>query len=126
MEGEGVKDYLRDIGRDVASSLGEELKGVAKEKATSFVKEQFGLGFKDELKSTGREILSAVGSELTGAAKEKATILDRQGPRVVVVPAGRPRPQAAPAARLPRQCRTGCEDARGAPDQYRRISRVVG
>ena len=37
--------YLRDIGRDVASSLGEELKGVAKEKATSFVKEQFGLGF---------------------------------------------------------------------------------
>ena len=29
MEGEGVKDYLRDIGRDVASSLGEELKGVA-------------------------------------------------------------------------------------------------
>ena len=49
MEGEGVKDYLRDIGRDVASSLGEELKGVAKDKATSFVKEQFGLGFQDEL-----------------------------------------------------------------------------
>ena len=46
MEGEGVKDYLRDIGRDVASSLGEALKGVAKEKATSFVKEQFGLGQK--------------------------------------------------------------------------------
>eukprot|EP01046_Picozoa_sp_COSAG06_P034518 COSAG06_NODE_3622_length_5106_cov_4.627721_7_plen_267_part_00 len=70
--------YLRDIGRDVASSLGEELKGVAKEKATSFVKEQFGLGFKDELKSTGREILSAVGSELTGAAKEKATSMIKE------------------------------------------------
>lgn len=78
MEGEGVKDYLRDIGRDVASSLGEELKGVAKEKATSFVKEQFGLGFKDELKSTGREILSAVGSELKGAAKEKATSMIKE------------------------------------------------
>jgi hypothetical protein len=37
MQGEGVKDYLRDIGRDVASSLGEELKGIAKDKATSFV-----------------------------------------------------------------------------------------
>eukprot|EP01046_Picozoa_sp_COSAG06_P067910 COSAG06_NODE_17815_length_920_cov_0.790499_3_plen_157_part_01 len=78
MEGEGVKDYLRDIGRDVASSLGEELKGVAKEKATSFVKEQFGLGFRDEQKSTGREILSAVGSELTGAAKEKATSMIKE------------------------------------------------
>ena len=71
MHGEGVKDYLKDIGRDVASSLGEELKGVAKDKATSFVKEQFGLGFKDELKSAGRDILSSVGDELTGAAKDK-------------------------------------------------------
>ena len=71
MEGEGVKDYLRDIGRDVASSLGEELKGVAKEKATSFVKEQFGLGFKDEIKSTGREILSAVGSELKAPRRKR-------------------------------------------------------
>ena len=64
MEGEGVKDYLRDIGRDVASSLGEELKGMAKDKATSFVKEQFGLGFQDELKAAGKEILGAVGDEL--------------------------------------------------------------
>ena len=78
MEGEGVKDYLRDIGRDVASSLGEELKGVAKDKATSFVKEQFGLGFRDELKSAGREILSAVGSELKGAAKDKATAMIKE------------------------------------------------
>ena len=78
MEGEGLKDYLRDIGRDVASSLGEELKGVAKDKATSFVKEQFGLGFRDELKSAGREILSAVGSELKGAAKDKATAMIKE------------------------------------------------
>ena len=78
MEGDGVKDYLRDIGRDVASSLGEELKGVAKDKATSFVKEQFGLGFRDELKSAGREILSAVGSELKGAAKDKATAMIKE------------------------------------------------
>ena len=73
-----MKDYLRDIGRDVASSLGEELKGVAKDKATSFVKEQFGLGFQDELKSAGREILSAVGSELKGAAKDKATAMIKE------------------------------------------------
>ena len=71
--GEGVKDYLKDIGREVASSLGEELKGVAKDKATAFVKEQFGLGFKEELQSAGREILSSVGDELKGAAKQKAT-----------------------------------------------------
>ena len=37
----------------MASSLGDELKGVAKQKATSFVKEQFGLGFKEELQSAG-------------------------------------------------------------------------
>ena len=43
--GEGVKDYLKDIGGEVASSLGEELKGVDKDKATAFVKEQFGLEF---------------------------------------------------------------------------------
>eukprot|EP01043_Picozoa_sp_COSAG02_P079895 COSAG02_NODE_18723_length_923_cov_0.671117_2_plen_225_part_01 len=78
MEGEGVKDYLRDIGRDVASSLGEELKGVAKDKATSFVKEQFGLGFQDELKATGRDILSSVGDELKGAAKDKATAMIKE------------------------------------------------
>ena len=78
MEGEGVKDYLRDIGRDVASSLGEELKGVAKDKATSFVKEQFGLGFQDELKAAGRDILSSVGDELKGAAKTKATAMIKE------------------------------------------------
>jgi hypothetical protein len=78
MEGEGVKDYLRDIGRDVASSLGEELKGVAKEKATSFVKEQFGLGFQDELKAAGRDILSSVGDELKGAARDKATSMIKE------------------------------------------------
>ena len=73
MMGEGVQDYLKDIGREVASSLGEELKGVAKDKATAFVKEQFGLGFKEELQSAGREILSSVGDELKGAARDKAT-----------------------------------------------------
>jgi hypothetical protein len=61
MYGAGIKDELREIGRDVASSLGDELKGVAKDKATSFVKEQFGLGFSDELKSAGRDILSGGG-----------------------------------------------------------------
>eukprot|EP01043_Picozoa_sp_COSAG02_P018346 COSAG02_NODE_856_length_16468_cov_131.787831_5_plen_232_part_00 len=73
-----MKDYLRDIGRDVASSLGEELKGVAKEKATSFVKEQFGLGFQDELKAAGRDILSSVGDELKGAARDKATSMIKE------------------------------------------------
>jgi hypothetical protein len=72
MQSSGVKDYLKDVGRDVAGSLGDELKGVAKEKAVNFVKEQFGLGFKDELKSAGKDILGAVGDELKGAAKEKA------------------------------------------------------
>ena len=47
--GEGVKDYLKDIGGEVASSLGEELKGVDKDKATAFVKEQFGVEFKEGL-----------------------------------------------------------------------------
>ena len=50
---------------------------MAKDKATAFVKEQFGLGFKDELKSAGREILGAVGDELKGAAKKKATAMIR-------------------------------------------------
>jgi hypothetical protein len=73
MQSSGVKDYLKDVGRDVAGSLGDELKGIAKEKAVNFVKEQFGLGFKDALKSAGKDILGAVGDELKGAAKEKAT-----------------------------------------------------
>ena len=78
MLGHGLKDELREIGRDVASSLKDELKGVAKEKATAFVKEQFGLGFKDELKAAGRDILDEVGSQLKGAAKDKATELIRE------------------------------------------------
>jgi hypothetical protein len=73
MQSSGVSAYLKDVGRDVAGSLGDELKGVAKEKAVNFVKEQFGLGFTDELKSAGKDILGAVGDELKGAAKEKAT-----------------------------------------------------
>ena len=38
MQSSGVKDYLKDVGRDVAGSLGDELRGVAKEKAVNFVK----------------------------------------------------------------------------------------
>jgi hypothetical protein len=102
MHGEGVKDYLKDIGRDVASSLGEELKGVAKDKATSFVKEQFGLGFKDELKSAGRDILSSVGDELTGAAKDKATAMIKEQLGLGYGGDGIARPCSVPVAKLRR------------------------
>jgi len=78
MLGAGLKDELREIGRDVAASIGSELKGVAKDKATSFVKEQFGLGFKEELQSAGREILGSVGDQLKGAAKDHVTAMIKE------------------------------------------------
>ena len=69
--GLGFQDELKSAGREILSSVGDELKGAAKDKATAMIKEQFGLGFQDELKSAGREILGAVGDELKGAAKDK-------------------------------------------------------
>ena len=102
MLGSGIKDELREIGRDVASSLGDELKGVAKEKATSFVKEQFGLGFSDELKSAGRDILGSVGDDLKGAAKDRVTAMIKEQLGMGYGGAGIARPCSVPVAKLRR------------------------
>ena len=102
MLGAGIKDELREIGRDVASSLGDELKGVAKEKATSFVTEQFGLGFSDELKSAGRDILGSVGDELKGKAKDHVTAMIKEQLGMGYGGAGIARPCSVPVAKLRR------------------------
>ena len=108
MLGAGIKDELREIGRDVAASIGSELKGVAKEKATSFVKEQFGLGFKEELQSAGRDILGSVGDDLKGAAKDHVTAMIKEqlgmgyggaGTVNICTPSSKP-PCSAPASRM--------------------------
>ena len=102
MLGAGIKDELRDIGRDVASSLGDELKGVAKEKATSFVKEQFGLGFSDALQSAGRDILGSVGDDLKGAAKDHVTAMIKEQLGMGYGGNGIARPCSVPVAKLRR------------------------
>ena len=102
MLGAGIKDELREIGRDVASSLGDELKGVAKEKATSFVTEQFGLGFSDALQSAGRDILGSVGDELKGKAKDHVTAMIKEQLGMGYGGAGIARPCSVPVAKLRR------------------------
>jgi hypothetical protein len=102
MLGSGIKDELREIGRDVASSLGDELKGVAKDRATSFVKQQFGLGFSDELKSAGRDILGSVGDDLKGKAKDHVTAMIREQLGMGYGGAGIARPCSVPVAKLRR------------------------
>ena len=67
-----MSDWLKETGKEVAKAAGDDLKGMAKEKAVAWVKEQFGMGLADELKSAGKEVATAAAEELKGQAKKKA------------------------------------------------------
>ena len=54
--GDGVKDFLKDAGRQIAGHIKDHLKDMAKQKIISLAKEHLGEGIKDVLKSAKNQL----------------------------------------------------------------------
>lgn len=79
--GDGVEDWLKDTGREVARAVGSHLKSMAKDKAVALAKQHLGAGIADEMSgglsrgegvasSAGASALKAVGKAALAAGKD--------------------------------------------------------
>ena len=75
MEGDGLGDWLKQTGREVARAAGSELKSVAKDRAAQYAREMIGQGLKEALGDAAGAVGKAAVDEAGRQGKHQAKAL---------------------------------------------------